>query len=81
VKIARLLKDGSFVEHDRVYHLTSRSVRLVTEPPLSVNLDGEIATITPTDFTVQRNAVHVVVPQSSNSALFDGPGAVSGPSV
>jgi diacylglycerol kinase family enzyme len=67
-----LLKDGSFVEHDRVHHLTSRRVRLVTEPPLSVNLDGEIATITPTDFTVQRNAVHVIVPQSSNSALFDG---------
>ncbi len=73
VKIARLLRDGSFIGHDRVYHLTSRSVRLVTEPPLPVNLDGEIATGTPTDFTVQRNAVHVVVPQSSNSALFDGP--------
>ncbi|PNI09902.1 diacylglycerol kinase [Arthrobacter sp. AFG7.2] len=72
IKIARLLKDGSFVEHDRVYHLTSRRVRLITEPQLSVNLDGEIATITPTDFTIQRNAVHVVVPQSSNSALFDG---------
>ena len=81
VKIARLLKDGSFIEHDRVYHLTSRRVRLVTEPPLSVNLDGEIATITPTDFTVQRNAVHVVVPQSSNSALFDGPAVASGPSI
>jgi diacylglycerol kinase (ATP) len=75
VSIARLLKDGSFIEHDRVYHLTSRHVRLVTEPPLPVNLDGEIATTTPTDFTVQRNAVHVVVPQSSTSALFDGPGA------
>ena len=72
VKIARLLRDGSFVEHDRVYHLTSRRVRLITEPQLSVNLDGEIATITPTDFTIQRNGVHVVVPQSSNSALFDG---------
>jgi YegS/Rv2252/BmrU family lipid kinase len=78
VKIARLLKDGSFIGHDRVYHLTSRRVRLVTEPPLPVNLDGEIATIAPTDFTVQRNAVHVVVPQSSNSASFDGPGAASG---
>ncbi|MFF1254768.1 lipid kinase [Pseudarthrobacter sp. NPDC058329] len=74
VSIARLLKDGSFVKHERVYHLTSRSVRLVTEPPLSVNLDGEIAAVTPTDFTIQRNAVHVVVPQSSTSALFDGPG-------
>jgi diacylglycerol kinase (ATP) len=79
VNIARLLKDGSFVGHDRVYHLTSRHVRLVTEPPLSVNLDGEIATVTPTDFTIERNAVHIVVPQGSNSALFDGPGA-AGPS-
>lgn len=75
VSIARLLKDGSFVKHDKVYHLTSRRVRLVTEPPLSVNLDGEIATVTPADFTIQRNAVHVVVPQGSTSALFDGPGA------
>lgn len=80
MKIARLLKDGSFIEHDRVYHLTSRNVRLVTEQPLGVNLDGEIATTTPADFTVQRNAVHVVVPQSSTSALFDGPGAANGPS-
>ncbi|MFK0003877.1 lipid kinase [Paenarthrobacter sp. NPDC090522] len=73
VKIARLLKDGSFIEHDRVYHLETRNVRLVTEPALSVNLDGEIATETPTDFSVQRNAVHVVVPQASTSATFDGP--------
>ena len=80
VKIARLLKDGSFIEHDRVYHLTSRHVRLVTEPQMPVNLDGEIAVTTPADFTVQRNAVHVVVPQSSTSALFDGPGAAAWPS-
>jgi diacylglycerol kinase (ATP) len=79
VNIARLLKDGSFVEHERVYHLTSRRVRLVTEPPLPVNLDGEIATCTPTDFTIQRNAVHVVVPQGSTAAVFDGPGPAAGP--
>ncbi|MDR6415601.1 lipid kinase [Pseudarthrobacter sulfonivorans] len=81
VSIARLLKDGSFIKHDRVYHLTSRHVRLVTEPPLPVNLDGEIATTTPADFTIQRNAVHVVVPQSSTSALLDGPGAANWPPV
>lgn len=81
VSIARLLKDGSFIKHDRVHHLTSRSVRVVTEPLLPVNLDGEIATITPADFTIQRNAVHVVVPQSSTSALFDGPGAANWPPV
>ncbi|KRE78242.1 lipid kinase [Arthrobacter sp. Soil763] len=75
VSIARLLKDGSFIKHDRVYHLTTRRVRVVTDQPLPVNLDGEIATTTPTDFTVQRNAVHVVVPQGSTTAMFDGPGA------
>jgi diacylglycerol kinase family enzyme len=79
VSIARLLKDGSFIKHDRVHHLTSRAVRLVTDPALPVNLDGEIAAVTPTDFTIQRNAVHVVVPQGSNSALFDGPGAENWP--
>lgn len=75
VSIARLLRDGSFIKHDRVYHLTTRRVRMVTDQPLPVNLDGEIATTTPTNFAVQRNAVHVVVPQSSMSASFDGPGA------
>lgn len=72
VSIARQLRDGSFVEHDRVHHVTSRGVRLVTEPSLPVNLDGEIATRTPTEFSVERNAVHVVVPQSSRGASLDG---------
>ena len=72
VSIARLLKDGSFIEHDRVHHVTSRRVRLTTEPALPVNLDGEIAATTPTLFEVERNAVHVVVPQSSTAASLDG---------
>jgi diacylglycerol kinase family enzyme len=72
MRIARLLKDGSFVERDGVYHLTTQRVRLVTDPPLPVNLDGEIATATPADFTIDRNAVHLVVPQGSTAASLDG---------
>ncbi|NQD87497.1 lipid kinase [Paenarthrobacter sp. CM16] len=72
VKIARSLKNGKFVQSEQVYHLTSRKVRLVTDPPLPVNLDGEITTGTPTDFAVERNAVHVVVPGNSSSATFEG---------
>jgi YegS/Rv2252/BmrU family lipid kinase len=72
VRIARLLKDGSFVEREGVYHLTTQHVRLVTDPPLPVNLDGEIATVTPADFTIDRNAVHVVVPRHSTAAALDG---------
>ncbi|MCH1866098.1 lipid kinase [Nocardioides sp. CFH 31398] len=74
VSIARLLKDGSFVEHERVHHVATRRLRVVTEPDLGVNLDGEIAARTPADFTVERNAVHVVVPVHSAAAVLDGPG-------
>ncbi|ACL40855.1 diacylglycerol kinase catalytic region [Pseudarthrobacter chlorophenolicus A6] len=72
VRIARLLKDGSFVERSDVHHATTQRVLLVTDPPMPVNLDGEIATVTPADFTVERNAVHVVVPQNSTAAVLDG---------
>jgi YegS/Rv2252/BmrU family lipid kinase len=72
VSIARLLKDGSFIEHDRVHHVTTRRLRLVTEPELPVNLDGEIAATTPTLFEIERNAVHVVVPRHATAATLDG---------
>lgn len=72
MRIARLLKDGSFVERSDVHHATTQRVRLVTDPPMPVNLDGEIATVTPADFTIERNAVHVVVPQGSAAAVLDG---------
>ena len=71
VSIARLLKDGTFVEHERVHHLTTRRLRLVTEPSLPVNLDGEIGDETPTEFTIERNAVHVLVPLGSTAATLD----------
>jgi YegS/Rv2252/BmrU family lipid kinase len=72
VRIARLLRDGSFVERSDVHHATTQRVRLVTDPPMPVNLDGEIATVTPADFTIERNAVHVIVPQGSTAAVLDG---------
>jgi YegS/Rv2252/BmrU family lipid kinase len=72
VRIARLFRDGSFVEHECVHHLTTRCVRLVTEPRLPVNLDGEISAMTPSQFEIQRNAVHVVVPRTATSATLDG---------
>ena len=77
VSIARLLRDGSFIEHDAVHHVTTRAVRLVTDPPLGVNLDGEVATTTPALFEVERNALHVVVPQGSRAAVLDGARATS----
>jgi len=73
VSIARLLKDGTFIEHDRVHHLTTRAVHISAGTPMPVNLDGEIAASTPTLFTLDRNALHVAVPARSRAARLDRP--------
>jgi diacylglycerol kinase (ATP) len=72
VSVARLLRTGHLVEHERVHHVTSRRLRLVTDDPLPVNLDGEIAATTTATFEVDRNALHVLVPTSSRAARLDG---------
>ena len=71
VSIARLLRDGTFVEHDNVLHLTTRTLRLRTDPEQPVNVDGEVVTATPQLFGVERNAIMVVVPQDSSAARLD----------
>lgn len=71
VSIARFLKDGSFVEHEKVTHLTTRRVVVDTVEPLPVNLDGEIATATPLEFRVERNALRVAIPALSRAARLD----------
>ena len=71
VSIARLLRTGHLVEHDRVHHVTARRLRLITDEPIDVNLDGEVAATTPAVFEVDRNALHVVVPADSRAARMD----------
>ncbi len=71
VSIARFLKDGSFVEHEKVTHLTTQRVVVDTVEPLPVNLDGEIATATPLEFRVDRNALRVGIPAHSRAARLD----------
>jgi len=46
-------------------------VRLETDPPLSVNIDGELVAQTPQDFSVAENALKVLVPQGSAAARRD----------
>jgi len=75
VSIARFLKDGSFVEHDNVWHLTTRSVVLRTEPAQPINVDGEVVAATPQAFGVDRNAIDVLVPEHSTAAEADRAGA------
>jgi diacylglycerol kinase family enzyme len=46
-------------------------VRVVTDEPLPVNLDGEIAATTPAEVTVERNVLRVAVPRGSRAARLD----------
>jgi diacylglycerol kinase (ATP) len=77
-RVARALKDGSFVAHPSVDHVTTRRVRVVTDPVTPLNLDGEVTGRTPALFEVDRNAFHVLVPAGSTAARLDrgGPAQV-----
>jgi len=68
---ARYLKSGDFIKTDGVHIFRTSQVRLETEPELPVNIDGEVVTRTPQDFSVAQNALDVLVPQESIAARHD----------
>jgi diacylglycerol kinase (ATP) len=68
VSIASLLRSGRLVEHEKVWHFSTTEVVVSTDDEQPVNLDGEIATRTPSRFSVQPNAIDVVVPQHVTDA-------------
>ncbi len=72
LSLARLLRTGKLVHHERVQHIVTPAVRLSTDRPQPVNLDGEISAETPVEFRVQRNAVEVVVPAHVTHLSHDG---------
>jgi YegS/Rv2252/BmrU family lipid kinase len=71
--VARGWANGTFVERDHVVHVRTRAVRVVTDDPMPVNIDGEIVTTTPQTFGIHRNALLVVVPPGTDAARLDGP--------
>jgi diacylglycerol kinase (ATP) len=68
---ARYLKSGDFIRSESVSHYRTEQVRLETEPELPVNIDGEVVTRTPQDFSVAHNALKVLVPPESTAARRD----------
>jgi diacylglycerol kinase (ATP) len=68
---ARYLKSGDFIRNESVGHYRTERVRLETEPEQPVNIDGEVVTRTPQDFSVVHNALKVLVPPESTSARRD----------
>jgi diacylglycerol kinase (ATP) len=71
LSIASLLRSGRLVEHEKVWHFATTEVVVNTDDDQPVNLDGEIATRTPSRFSIQRNAIDVVVPQHLTDARRD----------
>jgi len=72
--VARYLKSGNFIREESVGHFRTSRVHLETEPELPVNIDGELVTRTPQDFSVDFNALKVLVPQESTAAHDDSAG-------
>jgi diacylglycerol kinase (ATP) len=67
----RYLKSGDFIKTDGVHNFRTPRVRLETDPDLPVNIDGEVVTRSPQDFSVAQNALNVLVLQDSTAARQD----------
>ncbi len=62
-RIAWGLRTGAFLDDWRVHYWRTRRVRILTDPRLFVNLDGELVCHTPKSFSVVPDALKVLVPQ------------------
>ena len=71
IGVARYLKSGDFIRNESVTQYRTERVRLETDPELAVNIDGEVVTRTPQNFSVAHNALKVLVPPDSSAARRD----------
>lgn len=62
--VARHLKSGDLVRTGQADHFRAVRVRIETDPDLAINVDGEVVSQTPRDFSAARNALHVIVPRT-----------------
>ncbi len=74
IGVARYLKSGDFIRSESVSHYRTERVRLETDPELPLNIDGEVVSRTPQDFSVVHNALKVLVPPESTAARRDHAG-------
>jgi diacylglycerol kinase (ATP) len=71
-QVARGWTSGAFVEQDHVFHIRTRAVRVSTDEPMPINIDGELAAETPQVFGIHRNALLVLAPPGTDAARLDG---------
>lgn len=68
---ARYLKSGDFIRNESVEQYQTTRMTLETDPAQQVNVDGEIVASTPQTFSVARDALHILIPESSDAARYD----------
>jgi diacylglycerol kinase family enzyme len=56
------LYGGRILGDAAVSHLTAARVRIETEPPVTVQADGQVLPRTPAEFSLRRQALAVVIP-------------------
>lgn len=68
---------GDYLEHERVSYRRARRVRIQSQPPMHFSLDGEVIPEQPVTFTVQPQALPVVVGPRYRSEAKVGPAALA----
>lgn len=66
--VARQLRAGSTRSTPQITHYQTRHVHIGTRAALPINVDGEIVSTTPRAFSVARNALHVLTPETWTDA-------------
>ncbi len=66
VSVVRELRTGK--PSPQVDHFRTRAVDVQTDGPLPINIDGEVVDSTPQRFSIARNALHVVAPETWTDA-------------
>ena len=69
--VIRYLRSGEFIYQEGVNYYATRAVRIETDPPVPINIDGELVDRPPEIFSLAPEALNVLVPKGSESALQD----------
>ena len=71
LKEVKNLYDGSFVNHPKVKTFTAKSIIIVSDPPVLLEVDGESLGHSPFSFELIPNAIRVVVPKAYSHEGLD----------
>lgn len=71
IGMVRQLRSGRFVDSHAVHYYRTSTVRIETDPPLAISIDGELVDRMPELFSLAPNALKVLVPEVSDAATFD----------